>query len=42
MYTQQLREDCKQLEITNEYNLTIPTRSDGSKYSIDILSTSRG
>ncbi len=38
MYTQQLREDCKQLDITNEYNLTIPTRSDGSKYSIDILS----
>jgi len=38
VYTQQLREDCKQLEIANENNLTIPTRSDGSKYSVDILS----
>ena len=37
-YTQQLRDDCKQLEITNANNLFIPHRSDGSKYSVDILS----
>eukprot|EP00985_Skeletonema_marinoi_P013483 scaffold6703_cov152-Skeletonema_marinoi.AAC.1 len=38
VYTQQLRDDCKQLEITNANNLAIPLRSDGSKYSVDILS----
>jgi len=38
VYTQQLREDCKQLELTNANNLSIPRRSDGSKYSLDILS----
>jgi len=38
MYTQQLREDYKQLEISNADNITIPRRSDGSKYSVDILS----
>ena len=37
-YTQQLKDDCKQLEITNANNLFIPHRSDGSKYSVDILS----
>ena len=38
VYTQQLRDDCKQLEITNANNLSIPLRSDGSNYSLDILS----
>jgi len=38
MYTQQLRDDCNQLEITNANNLAIPLMADGSKYSVDILS----
>ena len=38
MYIHQLRDDCRKLEITNENNLAIPRRSDGSKYSVDILS----
>jgi hypothetical protein len=38
LYIQQLRDDCRHLYLTNESILITPTRKDGSKYTIDILS----